>query len=52
VNIRAELKEARRHGFAEPGTASRHENASAGEKIFAEHGSFRLRVMSVNWSID
>jgi len=34
------------------GTASSYEDPPAGQEIFAEHGSFRLKRLSVNWLID
>src|SRR5205085_6593742 len=37
VNLGAEVKEPRGHGFAETGTASGHENAPPGEKLIVEH---------------
>ena len=40
MNFGAELEEARRHRFAEPGAAAGDENAPAGEKLFVEHVRF------------
>jgi hypothetical protein len=51
MNLRAKLKKARGHGFAEAGSASGHENAPPGEKLIVEH-RFHPRELSVNWSID
>ena len=52
MDLGAELEEARRHRFAEPGAAAGDKNAPAGEKLFAEHGGFRPEELSVNWLID
>ena len=37
MDLGAEFKELRGHGFAETGTASGHENAPPGEKLIVEH---------------
>ena len=51
MDLGAKLEESRRHGFAEAGAASGHENASPGEKLIVEH-RFHPKELSVNWSID
>jgi hypothetical protein len=51
MKLGAQLQEARGHGFAEPGTASGHQDAPAGEKLLVEHG-FHPGELSVSWSID
>src|SRR5262249_20270814 len=43
VDLGAELEEARRHRLAESGAAAGHEDATAGQKIFLEHGCFPRR---------
>ena len=51
MDLGAELKESRGHGFAEAGSASGHQNAPPGEKLIVEH-RFHPEELSVNWSID
>jgi hypothetical protein len=51
MDLGAEFKKARGHGFAEAGATSRHENAPSGEKLIVEH-RFHPKGLSVNWSID
>ena len=40
MDLGAEAEKARGHRFAESGAAAGHQNASAGEKLFVEHGRF------------
>ena len=51
MNLGAQFKKARGHGFAEAGSAAGDENAPPREKLIVEH-RFHPDGLSVNWSID
>ena len=51
MDLGAELKKPRGHGFAEAGAATGDEDAPPDEKLIVEH-RFPPRELSVNWSID
>ena len=51
MDLGAEFEKTRRHGFAEAGAATGHENAPSGQKLIVEH-RFHPKELSVNWSID
>jgi hypothetical protein len=47
MNLRAKLKKAPRHRFAESGAATRDKDTPACKELFAEHGKFPLCKMLV-----
>ena len=46
MDLGAELQEFRRHGFAETGAATGHENAPPHEKLIVEHGFHPKGIVS------
>jgi hypothetical protein len=51
IDVRAKLKEARRHSLAKSGPPARDQNASSSQKIVLEHDASPQRS-KVNCSID